>query len=424
MDAYVGLTYDRRTPSGPRHPASRASGLPTRDPSSHSSPALPQPARPSPSGTSRAQQPNGTSSRTQSALARTAADELEAALLEDEDAEGEPDDDFEALPTEPVLPPPPKKPSPTTQDKKPRPKPAYKGAASAKSAPPPPKDDDDDSEGPLAKMINPRTKQKAAATSAPKATQAKTKTKAVNIMMPQKPRKTQVKAAAVTAPVVPAPPKPTPTPKPVAGVKRARQPEEEHFTLSLPTPAPPPKRKRPSPPPAPPPKPKAPVSLALPSASEGISLPGPPLALPEPLPATQQGGESSDEDDYWDNALEEVTEPPANSAAPIPFSQMVMEEIVPVANRRHSIEEPHQLSSFMGEDGDGEEDDDFLEREMARQLEMDFEEEEEPHDFLAEAIASSEQGQPMSWNAAAGGGDAGLWDEDDETSSSDDSDDD
>lgn len=397
--------------------------------------ALPAPARPSPANTPHPTQAAAPSSRIQSTQARNSVDELEAALERDlggldEDAEGEPDDEFDTLAIERPPPPPPKKATIPTQQKKAKQKSTaaaqkvstLKAAAKAK-------DDGDESEGqiPLAQVVQ-RPKAK------PLAKGAQPKPKApkqpVSITLPSKPRPTQTKpipASGASAPL-------KSTPKATAGTKRAH-PEEETFQISLPPqPTRVAKRPRPSPPPVP--QPPKPVSLALPSGGDGISLPGAPSSsfptLPasiNPMPTTQTLAtvpqpavpatlDSDDED--WDDAL-----PPSPPDTGIPShvpGRIVMEEIVPEPSRH--FEEPVPLPMTLDDlEVDGEEiDEGLFEMELNQHLE-----EESDSDMLAYSMENTVMGDsvPISLSRAAGGGEADpIWGEYDDTSSSDDSDDD
>ncbi|KAF7792121.1 hypothetical protein EIP86_003151 [Pleurotus ostreatoroseus] len=355
-----------------------------------------------------------------------AASRLEAELeleLNEEDAPGDLDEEFEQL----VPDDPPKKAPLAKREATTKPKATLKGKArAAPSSPALPrpkpaaqKEEEEESEG---EIIEKPKKVTAPTTLPPVRQSASTKQKPAP-RVPQEPAPTlpvvKEKPTPRPRPLLvnhALPPKPSPAlpasasaaaPKKVLGKKR-EYPSEETFDLTPITQPSPPKRARRSP--SPKSKPKEEFSLALPGGP-GISLPpAPPVAAPDPAA-------DSDESEEWDDVLPVSSNVPPVPMPPPPGHAIVMEEIEPEPTR---IPPPQED----GED-EGEEIDEDL---FAAQLDEHLVDEEDGEGEPAMSPLSDPHaaGVPMSMNAYAGGS-AGenIWgdDDDDDDSDSDDSDD-
>ncbi|TFY67597.1 hypothetical protein EVG20_g3879 [Dentipellis fragilis] len=291
---------------------------------------------------------------------RTAADELEAQILEGlEDAEGEPDDGY--LPSVPALP-------MKVEEEE--------GEIEAPIA----------AKVPVAKAPRP----KAIPASKPKAVE---KPKPIEKPQTVKKLKPDEKPAAAILP-----PRPRPTPKAKPKTSTAKRPpphaDVEEIEFSRP---PPPKRARPTPPPPPaPPKPQS-FSLALPTSAGPDPLAHQTTYAPE---TTALQPDSDDED--WDEVAA-----PAISVATI--SMQV---------------DPPQLSIHEDDDGDepedigiDEEDITAFEADLERELELSAEEEAASSPGMIEEPPT--RGGPISLNQFAGG----VAEDYDDFTSSDESDD-
>ncbi|KAH8105483.1 RNA polymerase II transcription elongation factor-domain-containing protein [Cristinia sonorae] len=437
VDSSVKLTYDRKTPAGPRKAVS-----PNPIASASSS---------RPSTSSSLSQPLQSSSRgkpSRQAVADTGG--------HDEDAEGDIDDDFlDLLPATTTQPPTitkktaGKELTAITKGKQTAASGMANRAPANQSRPAPPARPSDDSEPEeaLSKQIRPTPSASQTAPAA-KATKAATGTKvrkksaamskveklaksAFRSFPPPRPAPSQMQPSASTSSVLPKPTAESP-PKLTVGAKREREAE-----VQPPPPAPAPatasqlrqKRQKILPTPKPE-KPKEPFSLALPTGSEfnlpsAISAPSiiataPPAAAATPEPVAAAAAEDSDPDD-WDEVVQLSASAPVLPTPQPPPLQPVraiqMEVIIPTASRRPEPDPP----VVDGSDGLLGGDEDFLQDMFDEEAaEEDADPEAAEDDFLQDAMI--EKPPPKSMNDLALEGALGpLWGDDDDDDSSDES---